>query len=346
MADIIEFPSPDKLSSNNDLLRARLDAALRRYAPGTRRAYEAGLQHFANWMLRWLPSAPAPVREAIGTPAGTGWWPSIRQLIAAGPLVAGFVVESYMAQGCAGVAPATAALRLASVKWPFRLARKIGLATWEIHVKAPQVLAYRDVRGPGLASIKRMLCVAEKSQNPMIRSRDGLILNLLFTLGLRRSEICGLDVGHFDPAGQRLFVRSKGRGDREPMTVPGHVASLINRYLALRGAPAANEPLLASYDRACKGSGRLNPHDLYRRIRWLARKAGITASVTPHRLRHAAITNALDRTGGDVRRVRPFARHRKAETTLLYDDRRHDVAGEVSTLLAALVSGQVDENDR
>jgi integrase/recombinase XerC len=346
MRDIIEFPHPGNLASTSDILRARLDAALRRYAPGTRRAYELYLQHFADWLRRWLSSAPARVQDAIGSPTGAGWWPVVERLIAAGPLVAGFVVESYMAQGCAGVAPATAALRLASVKWPFRLARKIGIIAWEVHVQAPQVLGYRDVRGPGLDSIRRMLDVAGKSPNPMIRLRDRLFLNLLFTLGLRRSELCGLDVRHFDPAGQRLFVLGKGRIDREPMTVPTHVANLINDYLDLRGTLAADAPLLASYDRACKGSGRLNPHDLYRRIRWLARKAGLSGRVSPHRIRHESITSALNLTEGDVRRVRPFARHRRAETTLLYDDRRHDVAGEVSNLLAALVDGQVDENDR
>jgi len=346
MRDFIEYPHPGNLASTSDILRARLNAALQRYAPGTRRAYETGLQHFAEWLWRWLPSAPASVREAIGNPTGTGWWPSIRQLIAAGPLVAGFVVESYMAQGCAGVAPATAALRLASVKWPFRLARKIGVIAWEVHVQAPQVLGYRDVRGPSLASIRRMLDVAGKSPDPMIGLRDVLILHLLFVLALRRSELCGLDVGHFDPAGQRLFVLGKGRSDREPMTVPDHVASLISRYLALRGELAANEPLLASHDRACKGDGRFSPHGLFQRVGWLARKAGLSGRVSPHRIRHSAITNALDCTRGDVRRVQPFARHRRPATTLIYDDRRNDAAGEVSNLLAALLDGQVDENDR
>jgi integrase/recombinase XerC len=345
MSDIL-IHRLDTLAPATDLLHARLDAALRRYAPGTRRAYELYLQHFANWMLRWLPSAPAPVREAIGTPAGTGWWLVVERLIAVGPMVAGFVVESYLASGCAGVAPATAALRLAAVKWPIRLARKLGVLTWEIHVMAPRVRGYRDVRGPGLDGIKRMLRVAGKSPDPMIGLRDGLILNLLFTLGLRRSELCSLDVGHFDPAGQRLFVRSKGRRDRQPVTVPGHVASLISRYLDLRGQLQSHSPLLASHDRAAKGDGRFTPHGLYQRITWLARRAGVRGRVSPHRIRHSAITTALDRTGGDVRRVQPFARHRRTSTTPIYDDRRNDVAGEISTLLAALVDGQVDENDR
>jgi integrase/recombinase XerC len=258
-------------------------------------------------------------------------------------MVASTVAESYLAQGCASLAPASTALRLAAVKWPFRLAREMGAITWEVHVKAPQVIPYRDVRGPGLGAIKQMLDAARESPDP-IGLRDVLILHLLFVLGLRRSELCGLDVGHFEPGEQRIFVHGKGRSDREPMTVPDHIASLIARYLALRGELQADAPLLASHDRACKGDGRLTPHGLYQRITWLARRAGIERRVSPHRIRHSAITSALDRTGGDVRRVRPFARHRKAETTLIYDDRRSDAAGEVADLLAGLISEEAAEN--
>ena len=52
--------------------------------------------------------------------------------------------------------------------------------------------------------------------------------------------------------------------------------------------------------------------------------------VTPHKLRHAAITRALDVTGGDVRRAMKFAGHANPETKMIYDDARTDHAGEVA----------------
>lgn len=342
MANIIEFPHPGALTGATDLLRTRLQTALGRYAPGTRRAYATGLQHFADWLRHWHPSAPAPIRDALDRPTGDGWWPVVERLMAAGPLLASTVVETYLAEGCANLAPASTAQRLAALKWPFRLAREIGALPWELHVRGPRVIPYRDVSGPGLEAIKQMLDAAGKLSDP-IGLRDVLILHLLFVLGLRRSELCGLDVGNFHPGERRIFVHGKGRSDREPMTVPDPVASLIRRYLALRGELQADAPLFASHDRAGKGDGRLTPHGLYQRITWLTRRAGLQRRVSPHRIRHSAITAALDSTGGDVRRVRPFARHRKAETTLIYDDRRNDVAGEVSGLLAGLIIGEADE---
>ena len=56
--------------------------------------------------------------------------------------------------------------------------------------------------------------------------------------------------------------------------------------------------------------------------------------VRPHGLRHAAITSALDATGGDVRRVSRFSRHRDIKTVMVYDDARADLGGEVAALVA------------
>jgi integrase/recombinase XerC len=60
--------------------------------------------------------------------------------------------------------------------------------------------------------------------------------------------------------------------------------------------------------------------------------------VAPHQLRHAAITTALDRTGGDVRAVARFSRHRSVDVVAQYDDNRRDLGGEV----AAMVAGDCD----
>jgi site-specific recombinase XerC len=56
--------------------------------------------------------------------------------------------------------------------------------------------------------------------------------------------------------------------------------------------------------------------------------------VTPHGLRHAAITSALDLTKGDVRAVQRFSRHRDVRVINVYDDSREDLAGVVARLVA------------
>ena len=59
-----------------------------------------------------------------------------------------------------------------------------------------------------------------------------------------------------------------------------------------------------------------------------------------HKLRHSAITAALDVTNGDVRRVQRLSRHARLETLQRYDDNRSDLQGEVTTLLAELLHGE------
>jgi hypothetical protein len=51
-------------------------------------------------------------------------------------------------------------------------------------------------------------------------------------------------------------------------------------------------------------------------------------------LRHAGITEALDKTGGDVRRVWEVSRHSYVATVLIYDDNRKDATGDVARLVA------------
>jgi integrase/recombinase XerC len=57
-------------------------------------------------------------------------------------------------------------------------------------------------------------------------------------------------------------------------------------------------------------------------------------TVSPHGLRHAGITEALERTGGNVRAVQHSSRHRDLRTLTTYDDNRTDWAGEVAELVA------------
>src|SRR5712664_247661 len=109
----------------------------------------------------------------------------------------------------------------------------------------------------------------------------------------------------------------------------------MNHFLSLvawRGCP-----LFCSMNRTHPGKGRLTAIGLYGMVRELGRKIGL--KVWPHGLRHAAITEALDLTGGNVRAVQRFSRHRDVRVLERYDDNRRDLGGDVAKQVAASVPG-------
>jgi integrase/recombinase XerC len=125
-------------------------------------------------------------------------------------------------------------------------------------------------------------------------------------------------------------VKGKGRsGEREALTLPGKTVDALGAWVKVRGVEAGS--LFVNYDRAGKGKS-LSDTALYYIIRRLGEKVGIVTR--PHGIRHAAITEALDRTR-DPRAVQRFSRHRDLATILRYDDNREDLAGKVAEAVAA-----------
>ena len=85
---------------------------------------------------------------------------------------------------------------------------------------------------------------------------------------------------------------------------------------------------------------RLSSSGLARIVRESGRAAGVQKPVRPHGLRHAAITGALEASGGDVRAVQRFSRHASVETLLVYDDARQDLGGKMAAKLAGEMHGE------
>jgi len=151
-------------------------------------------------------------------------------------------------------------------------------------------------------------------------------------LALRRSEAVSLDVEHLDLETGTVSVLGKGRSERVALSLPEPTACALRAWLELRGTEPG--PLFLNMDRARKGR-RLTGRSVARLVGELGRSIGIR--VRPHGLRHAAITEALDITRGDVRAVQKFSRHRDLRTLTVYDDNRRDLAGEVAKLVAGVV---------
>ena len=225
------------------------------------------------------------------------------------------------------LSPATVNRRLASLRSMVKLGRVLGMVSWSLEVEGVKSSPYRDTRGPGLIGFRRMLETLEGS--PEAKAiRDRAILRLLFGMVLRRGEVCSLDLSHLDLEGARLSIMGKGRTQREGLTIPAKVLESLREWVAVRGEEEG--PLFTALDRAHRGH-RLDGSALYRMVSELGQTVGLV--VRPHGLRHAGITEALDRTNGNARAVQRFSRHKKLETLGLYDDNRSDLGGQVAALV-------------
>ncbi|HJY85987.1 MAG TPA: tyrosine-type recombinase/integrase, partial [Candidatus Acidoferrales bacterium] len=228
-----------------------------------------------------------------------------------------------------GLAPSTINRRLAALRSMVKLARSLGMIPWSLEVESVKSEPYRDTRGPGRDGFRRILDRLVQRTDPK-GIRDIALLRCLYDLALRRAEVVGLDLEDLDLAAGTLAVLGKGRTEKSPVTLPGPTKAALEAWLAIRGPTPG--PLFRSLDRARKGNGRLTGGAVYLIVRKLGRKAGL--ETRPHGLRHAAITEALDLTRGDVRAVQKFSRHRDVRTLERYDDARQDLAGEVAKKVA------------
>lgn len=227
-----------------------------------------------------------------------------------------------------GLTPATINRRLAALRSLVKLARTIGMVPWTLELAGVASAKYRETKGPGLAGFRALLDLAEQDASAK-GLRDRVALRLLWDLALRREEVVSLDVANVDLSAGTLSILGKGRRERETLTLPPPTAAAIRAWLAVRGTEPG--PLVVNMDRRTKGE-RLTGAGLYYIVRDLGRRAGVT--VRPHGVRHAAITEALERTGGNVRAVQRFSRHRDLRTLTAYDDNRTDLAGDVAALVA------------
>ena len=241
------------------------------------------------------------------------------------------VMQFRASMRASGLAAATINRRLSTVRGLLRVARMLGLVGWSLEVEPVRAQACRDTRGPGLEGVRAIMAHLRGQSGPKAL-RDLAIVRLLFDLGMRRSEVVGLDLADVDLAHGTVRVLGKGRESRETMTLPGPTVEAIRAWLGHRGQ--APGPLFTALDRASHGH-RLTGTA----VRDLVGQAGAAVGlrVRPHGLRHAAITAVLDHNGGDVRAAQRFSRHRDLRTLSIYDDNRRDLGGQMAAMIAKAV---------
>lgn len=160
---------------------------------------------------------------------------------------------------------------------------------------------------------------AQPDINTLPGLRDRAILELLFSSGLRVSELVGLDKDHINLKRREFMVRGKGQKDR-PIFISPEAADWLQQYIDKR--TDNTRPLFARYSgrKTVDTSGnfhRLTARSVQRMVAKNALLAGITKHVSPHTLRHSFATDLL-MNGADLRSVQALLGHSNVSTTQIY----------------------------
>ncbi len=149
--------------------------------------------------------------------------------------------------------------------------------------------------------------------------RDRAILELLYSSGLRVSELTNLNRDHINLKRREFMVRGKGQKDR-PVFISDTAAEWIEKYLDSRQDKAPALFIRFSGIKKPDLSGnylRLTPRSIQRMVSKYALLAGITKHISPHSLRHSFATDLLV-NGADIRSVQAMLGHSNISTTQIY----------------------------
>lgn len=254
-----------------------------------------------------------------------------------------------------GLQSASINKKLAPIRSLLSLARNSGHIDWTVHLPYRKVQAYRDTRGPGSEGWKRLITRAEKRQDAM-GWRDVAMMRLMHDLALRRNEVRTLDFADVDLVNSRISILGKGRSQKETLDVPPKVMAAIAAWLEFRGT--APGPLFVEISRTAQTNRRNARHEsnailpdsksLWHNglicgdesricgtsITRLTKKHG----ATPHALRHAGITAAVDKAaeiGVTIPEVMQFSRHKNLKTLQVYVDQHRNVQGRIAEAVSA-----------
>ncbi|NOY12608.1 MAG: tyrosine recombinase XerC [Deltaproteobacteria bacterium] len=141
--------------------------------------------------------------------------------------------------------------------------------------------------------------------------RDLAIFELLYSCGLRVSELTGLDIGAVSLAESSVRVLGKGGKERQ-LPVGRQACRALQEYLEERGPFSAEDPLFIN-----QRGGRLTARSIQRNLKKRLLLLGLPTDVTPHALRHSFATHLLD-AGADLRVIQELLGHASLSTTQKY----------------------------
>jgi integrase/recombinase XerC len=168
--------------------------------------------------------------------------------------------------------------------------------------------------------------------------RDYGILRLLWDNALRREEIVTLDLSDYLKKEGQLMVLGKGQIDKQSIDLNPQVIEALNEWITFRAglyfSPKDGGDRDSAMFISCNGR-RLSGTDVFRILKNYADLAEV--QISPHRVRHSAITAYLDASDGNIRTAQSLSRHKDPRTLMIYDDNRHQLQRQATRELGDLL---------
>lgn len=278
----------DLLETFHHYLQHERDAS-----PHTRKNYLADLRHFAEFVREQYPTQPQQGPAVL-------------------KLVTQELIRAYVALLLQKHHPASVARKLASLRtflhfWVRQGAIPNNPAKDVATPKVPK-------RVPKFLSIDETVALLDmpKGEGVLVQ-RDKAMMEMMYSSGLRVSELVGLNVDDVDMKLGQVRVLGKGRKERI-VPVGTKACTALEHYVEKRTtiAPANAEALFCN-----RRGGRLTARSVERMMRKYLRQAGMNKHVTPHVLRHTFATHLLNQ-GADLRGIQELLGHASLSTTQKY----------------------------
>lgn len=181
-----------------------------------------------------------------------------------------------------------------------------GLKVPKVHWAEPDILTEEEAGA---------LLRSTKDRRTLQGKRDFAMLSVLLSTGIRESELAGANVGSLAKKWGSTFLRVLGKGGKERLVkLPGEAYGAVQEYLRTRRSPGPEEPLFLTMPKRGMAPRRITPTVVDYLVAECAERALIRKKVTPHLLRHTALSLMLA-NGAELARVSQTAGHSRISTT-------------------------------
>jgi integrase len=232
-------------------------------------------------------------------------------------------------------APATVNKYLSAVKGALTEAWQMGLIDPDDYARAKAVAGVRGSRLPAGRAVDRhellQLIAACAAADGALACRDAALIALLYNSGVRREELCNIDLADVDGLAVRI---TRGKGNKERMAyINDGTRHRLDAWLEYRGQEPG--PLFCRVLRSGRPVlTRLSCTAAWKALATRARQAGL-GTVTPHDLRRSTATHLLE-AQVDINVVAGMLGHASITTTARYDRRGEKAKRSAATVLEAV----------